>query len=567
VVARIVGAGATGALPSGYRPKMLEFRILGPLEVVGEEGSIRLGGPRQRATLALLLLNANRVVSVDRLADELYAGRAPVTAVTQVQRQISELRKVLGSASAIETRAPGYVIHLPPGRLDLQRFEQQAEEGRQALLRGDAEAAAALMRRALELWRGTPLADLADEPFARPAIARLEEIRRAALERRIEADLALGRHVELVGELEALVAEHPLQETLRGQLMLALYRSGRQAEALELYRRTRATLVERLGIEPTPGLRALERAILAHDPSLDPEPGAASSGRWAAPGRPVLVLAFGDEQLDGLLALAAPLARLPQRELILARLLRDERELAAAAHAVEARRASLGVPARAAAFTTDDPAADAARLAGIHDVELVLLSSPPGLDSTAVPDGLAGLLERSPADVAVLRGASVSLAPRARVFVPFGGGEHEWAALELAASLCLTSGATLLLVGTRADDHGRRDASRLLADASLAVQRVTGIDAQPLLSEQTEHALLAAVAPAALVVMGISPRWRREGIGSTRRALVRAARAPVVLVHGGPRPGGLAPDGRRTRFSWSISASSGYSQAVSSAAT
>jgi DNA-binding SARP family transcriptional activator len=220
---------------------MLEFRILGPLEVVGEEGSIRLGGPRQRATLALLLLNANRVVSVDRLADELYAGRAPVTAVTQVQRQISELRKVLGSASAIETRAPGYVIHLPPGRLDLQRFEQQAEEGRQALLRGDAEAAAALMRRALELWRGTPLADLADEPFARPAIARLEEIRRAALERRIEADLALGRHVELVGELEALVAEHPLQETLRGQLMLALYRSsGRSWRTILRSTRSRA---------------------------------------------------------------------------------------------------------------------------------------------------------------------------------------------------------------------------------------------------------------------------------------------------------------------------------------
>ena len=149
---------------------MLEFRILGPLEVVGEHGPLRLGGPRQRATLAILLLNANRVVSVDRLADDLYSGSAPVTAVTQVQRQISELRRALGDESVIETCSPGYVIRLAPAQLDLHRFERLAEKA----ARADARVADDLLREALSLWRGAPLADLAYESFARPAVERLE---------------------------------------------------------------------------------------------------------------------------------------------------------------------------------------------------------------------------------------------------------------------------------------------------------------------------------------------------------------------------------------------------------
>ena len=202
-------------------PAMLEFRILGPLEVVGEDGPIRLGGPRQRATLAILLLNANRVLSIERLADDLYAGRPPVTAVTQVARQVSELRKALGPEARIETRPPGYVIRLAPEQLDLRRFERGGEEASRALERGDAEVAFERQREALALWRGDPLADLADEAFARVAIERLEEIRLAALEQRIEAELVLGRHRELVAELEELAAEHPLRELLRSQLMLA----------------------------------------------------------------------------------------------------------------------------------------------------------------------------------------------------------------------------------------------------------------------------------------------------------------------------------------------------------
>jgi len=222
-----VKAAATDALPNGYRPAVLEFRILGSLEVVGPDGAVHLGGPKQRATLAILLLNANRVVSIDRLADELYAGRAPVTAATQVHRQISELRKALGVDARLETRAPGYVIHVAAEQLDLRRFERLTEDAGQALARGEAEPAFALQRDALELWRGPPLADLEHEPFAQVATGRLEEILLAALEQRLDAELALGRHRELVGELDELAAQHPLHEPFASRLMLALYRSGR----------------------------------------------------------------------------------------------------------------------------------------------------------------------------------------------------------------------------------------------------------------------------------------------------------------------------------------------------
>ena len=221
-----------------------------------------MGGPKQRSTLTILILSANRVVSVDALADALYGGAPPTTAVAQVQRQIFELRRTLGAESAIETRPPGYVLYLAPEQLDLSLFERQVEAAATALEQGDAETAASLFREALGRWRGTPLADVAYESFAQAWIARLEEIRLAALEQRIEADLLLGRHARLAAELEQLIAEHPLRERLRAQLMLALYRAGRQAEALDVYRRTRDALIDQFGIEPSPALHELERRIL-----------------------------------------------------------------------------------------------------------------------------------------------------------------------------------------------------------------------------------------------------------------------------------------------------------------
>jgi DNA-binding SARP family transcriptional activator len=514
---------------------VLEFHILGPLEVTTEHGAIRLGGPRQRATLAILLLSANRVVSIDRLADDLYAGAPPVSAVTQVQRQISELRKALGSASVIETRSPGYAIRVSTEELDLGRFEVLADEAS----RSDAGRAAELLRQALGLWRGEPLADLAFEPFAAVAIGRLAEIRLAALEARIEADLELARHRELVAELEELVVAHPLRASFRAQLMLALYRSGRQAEALDAYRKARQVSVEELGIEPMPVLRELERRILAHDPSLQVEPLTAGPTRTA-----LVVLAESHE----LLTLFEPLLQEPSRELIAVRLLRDEGELGAATAKLQA---VIPPRARSAVFVTEEPARDVLRLARTYDVDLVLVDAPPGL-LTRVPGALSAILEGSPATVGILARAVESLEGDG-VFVPFGGAEHDWAALEIGAELALASQLPLRLVGTRAAT-GRRDASRLLADASLALQRVVGIAASPLLADPTEDALVSAVASAAVVVVGIGHRWRREGIGPAQRALMTRARPPVLLVHRGPRPGGLAPPASRTRFTWSIEA-------------
>src|SRR5438034_559088 len=382
-----MGSVATEPLSTGYGPRgVLEFRILGPLEVVGEHGPLRLGGPKQRATLAILLLNVNRVVSVDRLADDLYSGAAPVTAVTQVQRQISELRKALGGESVIETRSPGYLIRLQPEQLDLHRFERLTEEA----TRGEARLAVKLLREALELWRGEPLADLAYEPFARTATERLEEIRLAALEQRIEAELALGR-AEVVAELEQLVLEHPLREGFRSQLMLALYRSGRQAEALDVYRQTREALVKEYGIEPTAALRELERAILAQDRSLDlAEPVPVERGRT------VLVLPRDDGRLESVLGVSTSFAASPDRELIVARLVADETQLRPAVAAVNSHRKSLPAGSRTAAFTTLEPGRDAVRLATSYDVDLVLIDAPPGLaDDDHVPDDLATLFEQS----------------------------------------------------------------------------------------------------------------------------------------------------------------------------
>ena len=250
----------------------MEFRILGPLEVHGELGAVRVSGRKPRAVLAVLLLHANEPVSPERLALALWGEEAPATAVSTVQVHISRLRKALGDGEFITTSSAGYRIRVEPGEFDAERFERLVEDGRRALAAGRATEAATVLREALALWRGPPLADLAFEPFAHVEIARLEEQRLAALEARIEADLAAGRHAELVGELRRLVAEQPTREQLAGHLMVALYRCGRQAEALDAYRDAREKLADDLGIEPGPELRALQDAVLRHDQSLQLEP-------------------------------------------------------------------------------------------------------------------------------------------------------------------------------------------------------------------------------------------------------------------------------------------------------
>ena len=240
----------------------MEFRVLGPLEVEENGRVLKLGGAKQRALLALLLLHANEAVSRDRLIDELWSSTPPETASAAIQVYVSQLRKVLGR-DAIVTKPPGYLIRVEEGSFDLDRFEATVARAQGA----PPVEAAQLLRQALGLWRGSPLAEL-DGSFARAERARLGEQRLSALELRIAADLELGRHAQLVPELEGLVREHPLRERLRGQLMLALYRCGRQAEALDVYRTGRRHLDEELGLEPGEELRRLERAILEQDESL-----------------------------------------------------------------------------------------------------------------------------------------------------------------------------------------------------------------------------------------------------------------------------------------------------------
>ena len=249
----------------------LEFRLLGPLEVLDGGTPLRLGGVKQRSVLAILLLRAGEVVSADTLVDALWGDAPPEDAATALQQHVSRLRRALEPHEVVRTRAPGYVVEPSAGERDLDRFATLVEAGRRRLAAGEAQAAAATLREALGLWRGRPLGDLELEAFAAEAVRRLDEAWIEALELRVEADLELGRHGELIGELRALVRRHPLRERLRGQLMLALYRAGRQGEALEVFAEGRRELAEELGLEPGPALRRLHQSILEHDPALEAE--------------------------------------------------------------------------------------------------------------------------------------------------------------------------------------------------------------------------------------------------------------------------------------------------------
>src|SRR6476620_7544632 len=245
----MLDTGQRGVLRS---PVTLEFRILGPFEVSNETGPVALGGPKQRGLLAILVLDVGRVVPTDRLIDLLWGEEAPKTATASLQNAVGRLRRALG-AEVLETRAPGYVLGVAPDQIDSRRFERALADAR----RLQPEERRERLEAALALWRGPALAEFAFDDFAQSEIRRLEELRLVALEERIETDLTLGRHGHVIGELEGLVRGHPLRETFRRQLMLALYRAGRQAEALDVYQDARARFIEELGIEPGPELGRL----------------------------------------------------------------------------------------------------------------------------------------------------------------------------------------------------------------------------------------------------------------------------------------------------------------------
>jgi DNA-binding SARP family transcriptional activator len=530
-----------------------EFRILGPLEVAQDGQLVGLAGARQRALLAILLLHVGEAVSTDRLIEELWGDEPPEAGPVALRVRVSQLRRALGPAGELlVTRPPGYALALAPEQLDLRRFERLAEAGGAALARDDPAAAVESLREALALWRGPALADFSYAQFAQTAIVRLEELRLAAIELRVEAQLALGEHAQLAGELQALVLEHPLRERLCGQLMLALYRDGRQAEALEIYRAARRRLVDQMGLEPGPELHELERRILAQDESL-------MVGRPAhrPAARTILVLARLDGTLDPLVGLASRLAARGGHELLIVALVHDEGQLAertARLNGVRDAAAQQGVAARVAAFTSLDASADAGRLASEEDVALMLLDAPDALLSEDVPaDDLMALIASAPCDVALVAGSQRRGAAGGQaVMVPFGGHEHDWAAVELGAWFAGATGIPLQLIGARGDPRtGRRDASRLLGHASIALQRGLGITAEPVLTAPGTDGIIAAAERAAVVVVGVSDRFAREGLGATRIEIARRASVPVVLVRRGLRPGGLAPRRALTRFTWS----------------
>jgi DNA-binding SARP family transcriptional activator len=512
----------------------MQFGILGPLEVRDIHGrAVTVSGARERAVLAYLLLNAGRVVSTERLIDDLWGDDPPESARKSLQVRIAGLRKALG-ADCVLTRPSGYLVRIERDALDLDRFQSLVGEASST----EPAAAVKLLDEALELWRGQGLSDFHHEQWASGAVARMEELRLAAVEKRFDACLELGRHEEVAANLRTFVAEHPLRERFRGQLMLSLYRSGRQAEALDAYQETRRELVGELGLEPGPALLELERGILRRDPALELAPTVEKV-------RSVLVVALDAVNVEALLALAVPLARRPRRELILVRPNVGRVHLNAVSVDLARRRDRLrteGIVARTAVFTSADPGRHVVRIAAEQDVDLLLVDAPPNLLEDLE---LRKILSSAPCDVGVLAGGVIRPGP---VVVPFVGAEHDWAAIEIAAWLAAAIDAPLRIAGPATDED---DSSRLLADASLAVQRAFGTAAEPVLLEPGADDLVRLAGESGVVVGGLSDRWRVEGLGPVRAALT-AGGTPALLVRRGLRPGGLAPPASYTRFTWTV---------------
>ncbi|MGH3115688.1 MAG: BTAD domain-containing putative transcriptional regulator [Gaiellales bacterium] len=537
----------------------VEYRMLGPIEVLAGERPVSLGGRVQRGLLGALLLHANQPVSTDRLVDAVWGEAAPPTAAHAVSVYVSRLRKELG-AEAIAHTPTGYMLRVEPGRLDLERFEELVWQARQELAGNDPERARQLLDEAVALWRGPALADLSLEDYARAHVARLDELRLAAIAARAEAMLALGRAHEVVPELEGLTVDHPHDERLAGLLMLALYRAGRQADALACYQATRSRLSEEFGIEPSQSLQDLERKVLAQDASLSLEPDESE------PIRSVVALPWRLGQLQCIAELTEPFGRSRNpHEVILAWIEKPAPADAASSALVEATallarlRAEFvdrGARARVAAFTSADRAEDVLRLARRPEVDLLLL----GADLSDAVSGrfgpeLVSVLAAAPCDVALWfeREDRPTLTSDGPIFVPFGALEHDWAALELAAWLAAIDGRPLLLLGSAAHPNGGgRDASRMLADAGLLIQRASGVVAEPRLVEPGRSGLLEAIGAGGLVVCGLSERWASEGPGETRLELARSGASPALFVRRGRRPSGLSPPEGLTLYRWSM---------------
>jgi DNA-binding SARP family transcriptional activator len=538
------------------REGITEFRILGRLEVVEGDRRVALPRGRARSLLGVLALRAGEVVSSDRLIDQLWGQAPPPTATKALHGLVSTLRRRLEAEHdgktppILETRAPGYLLAIDRDQVDANRFRRLVAEATQA----PVATKAAWLRDALGLWRGRALDEFAYEPFAQAAIAELEELRLAALEERVEADLALGRHAGLVAELEGLIAEHPLRERLRAQLMLALYRCGRQVDALELYRVTRQLLVDELGIEPGPALQRLEQAILAQDPSLEVPPPddhtltaedvvQPSAGRWLVAGRRTVTVLFAD--LSGSAgAQAAVLADLEAVRLVVLQAYKAAVEVLGrhgatvegfigdvvvavfgvpVAHeddALRALRAGLALWEHLAAVNAAAERAHGVRLAariGISTGEVVVGDPTSGATSTSGPPvALAARLQQAAGDGEVLLGEPTRrLVGDAAVLEPatgavvdrLGGSGIAWRlvdVLQIGASV----GADTPYVGRREELERLRGA----LDRSVQEGRatlVTVIGEAGVGKSRLAREFARSVEPAARVVTGHCPRTAR----------------------------------------------------------
>jgi DNA-binding SARP family transcriptional activator len=455
----------------------MDFRLLGPLEAIDDAVPVRLAGGKQNALLALLLLHADRVVPMDRLIDDLWGEHVPESAQKMVQIFVSQLRKQLPDG-LLRTRAPGYQVALAGHTLDLHEFEQLSTRGRDALRHGQVEEAAARLMEALALWRGPALAEF-QEPFARVEGARLAEQQLACLEDRIEADLALDRHHELVAELEALVRRHPLRERLRGQLMLALYRAGRHAEALDSYQSFRRLLADELGIDPPTGLKELERRILQQDPALATATRRDTTSRETAAGHTVTAT-----------RLAAPAEPVVGRERELAHLERLLRE----AHSGQRR--------------------------------LVFVSGEPGIGKTAIVD-------------AFLARCNAALVARGQCVEHRGAGEPYLPVLEAIGGLCRRAGGERIvrLLAQQAPTWLAQMPWHV-GEAELASiqSRIAGATHERMLREMLETIeAISAEAPLALILEDL--HWSDGSTVELLEAIARRREAARLFVIGTYRRG------------------------------
>ena len=507
---------------------MREFRLLGPLEVVEDGRPVSIEGDKPHVLLALLLLEAGQVLSSGRLIDAVWPEGPPGSAGRVLHVYVGQLRKALGAAQ-IETVGAGYVLRLRGTRLDLLEFERLAEEGRALLDNDRPREATEQLAAALRLWRGDPLADLPANYLVGER-ARLGELRLGAIELRNAAMLAAGRHAEVVPDLAALAQRHPLRESLQAQLMLALYRCGRQAEALTVYRQVQSILHRELGLEPTAELRRLEQAILRQEPRL------------IADGAPVpartLVIAGRRSELAPLLALGRLAAARSRSDVILIRLLESSADVGAATRDLEPLRSDA---VRVTALRSTSATHDLRRVVADQEASLLLLE--------VSDEDLRGppQMTDSPCDVAFVywQARFDSALP---IAVPFGGSDNDWAAVELAALIAGAANSALRLLAAASPGDG--DVDRFLASAALIIQRFLPAAVEPVVMERGDAGTSAALAGCGLVITGLGD-WAAEGIGDARLRLTRRA-VPAIFVRRGLRPGLIAPAHTLTRFRWTV---------------